>query len=79
MKSNIIGLKELRANAELYISQVMEGKSFIVVKRSKPVFKMMPPETEEQWETVVDFTKIGKGGVSAKTILKTLHAFNAKS
>ena len=44
MKNSIIGLKELRENADTYISQVEKGKSFIVVRRSEPVFKISPPE-----------------------------------
>lgn len=73
MKNNIIGLKELRANASIYISEVEKGKSFIVVRRSKPVFKISPAEDEsELWERVIDFTKIKKGGVSAKDILARL-------
>lgn len=76
MKNNIVGLKELRENIETYISQVKEGKSFIIIKKSKPVFKIVPPEVEEHWETVADFTAINKNGVSAKEILKELRKMN---
>jgi len=73
MKNVIIGLKELRENADAFISQVEKGKSFIVVRRSKPIFKIAPPdEADELWETVVDFTKIKKGGISARTLLSRL-------
>lgn len=68
----VIGLKDLRENVDSYISQVKRGKSFIVVRRSKPVFKIAPPDEEELWETVIDFTKIRKGGVPAKEVLKYL-------
>lgn len=37
-----------------------KGRSFVVVKRSK------------EWETVVDFTKMRKGGINVKHILKRL-------
>lgn len=77
MKKNIVGLKELRTNIENYISKVERGRSFIVVKKSKPIFKIVPPETEEQWETVVDFTAINKDGLPAKEILKSLRKLNA--
>lgn len=71
--NNIIGLKELRQNVDNFITQVKKGKSFIVVRRSEPVFKISPPgETEELWETVVDFTKIKKGGVEIEKILSRL-------
>ena len=77
MKINILGLKELRENMQKYASRVEEGESFIVVRKSKPVFKMVPPESEEQWETIADFTKINKNGVPAKEVLKALRKLNA--
>jgi len=76
MKNNIIGLKELRENIETYISRIKEGKSFIIVKKSKPVFKIVPPEIEERWETIVDFTTINKNGISARKVLKELRKLN---
>ena len=76
MKTPILGLKELRENLDNYISQVNKGKSFVVVRKSKPVFKIVPPETEEQWETVADFTAINKRGVPAKKILEELRKLN---
>jgi len=75
----IVGLKELRENIENYISQVKKGKSFIVVKRSKPVLKLVPPESEEEWETAADFTKINKNGIEAKKVLAALRKLNAYS
>ena len=73
MKNAIVGLKELRANIESYITEVKKGKSFIVVRRSKPVFKISSPEEDDgMWETVVDFTKIKKGGISISDLLSRL-------
>ncbi|MFT5036899.1 MAG: antitoxin (DNA-binding transcriptional repressor) of toxin-antitoxin stability system [Candidatus Azotimanducaceae bacterium] len=40
----IIGLKELRVNTEKYIIAASKGESFMVVRRSKPVFILLPPE-----------------------------------
>lgn len=74
---NIIGLKELRENMENWINEVGKGKSFVVFRKSKPVFKIVPAETEEQWETVVDFTTINKNGVSAQEVLKALRKLDA--
>lgn len=69
----IIGLKNLRANVQEYAEMVQQGMSFIVVKRSRPIFKISPIEKrEEQWETVIDFTKIRKGGIPAREILKRM-------
>ena len=36
----IVGLKELRENIDTYIEGVKKGRSFIVVRKSKPVFKI---------------------------------------
>ncbi len=74
MKNNtIVGLKELRENIEAYISKVRAGNSFIVVKKSKPVFRISSPEEDlSLWEPVIDFTKIRKGGVSIADLLSRL-------
>jgi antitoxin (DNA-binding transcriptional repressor) of toxin-antitoxin stability system len=68
----IVGLKELRENMETYATRVSKGESFIIVKKSKPLFSINPLDTEELWETVIDFAKIRKGGVSLEDILKKL-------
>ena len=55
---NIIGLRDLRENMDKYVAQINKGRSFTVVRRSRPVFKIVPPsEDTEKWETVIDFTK----------------------
>ena len=77
--NNIIGLKELRENIDKYITQIKKGESFLVVWKSKPVFKIISPLVEENWETVADFTTINKNGVSAKDILRVLQKINAKN
>lgn len=78
--TKIIGLKDLRENTEQYISHVKKGKSFLVVRRSKPIFRVSPVDEwgdEGVWETVVDFTRLNKKGVPIDTVmasLKRLHA-----
>lgn len=74
MKGNtIVGLKELRENIESYISKVKKGGSFIVVRKSKPVFRISPPEEDAGlWEPVIDFTRIKKGGVALADLLSRL-------
>jgi len=79
MKTHILGLKELRENMQKYASLVEKGESFIVVKKSKPLFKLVSPESEEQWEMVADFTKINKNGIPAGEVLKALRKLNANS
>lgn len=68
----IIALKDLRQKMSEYAQQVSKGRSFIVVKRSKPLFKIVPLVEEEEWEEVIDFTKIKKGGVDIEDILSRL-------
>ncbi len=71
-KGKIVGVKELRENLEKYINRVDKGESFTVVRRSRPVFKISPAEEENLWETVIDFTKIKKGGIDIKDLLARL-------
>lgn len=77
VKTNIIGFKELRLNAENYINAVKRGESFVVVRRSKPIFKIAPVDEwgdEGVWETVADFSKDKRGGIPADEFLKALRA-----
>ncbi|MFZ4631761.1 MAG: hypothetical protein ACOYL8_00970 [Patescibacteria group bacterium] len=71
---NMIALKELRLNIEKYANEVKNGKSFIVLKQSKPIFKLSPVEDggDERWDEVINFTKIKKGGVDIDSLLKAL-------
>lgn len=76
----IIGLKELRENVDAYVSQIERGRSFTVVRRSRPLFRIVPPDEDEGlWETVVDFTKFYKNGIPARDLLKKLRVLNGKS
>ncbi|MAG29210.1 hypothetical protein CL632_03675 [bacterium] len=72
--NQIVGVKELRENLPAYADAVQDGKSFTVVKRSKPIFKIIPIDEDDdgQWERVVDFTKINKDGVDAREVLNHL-------
>ena len=48
-----------------YISQIGKGRSFVVVRKSKPVFRLEPLDEwgdEGVWEKVIDSTKIKKEG-----------------
>ncbi|HRY62287.1 MAG TPA: hypothetical protein P5056_00740 [Candidatus Paceibacterota bacterium] len=73
----IIGTKELRNNLDDYIAKIQKGASFLVVRRSKPVFKISSPVAEdERWEEVVDFTKLKKGGLDIDDLLSRLEKCN---
>ncbi len=81
--AKIIGLKDLRENMETYIGAVKKGKSFVVVRKSKPIFKVSPAldewGDEGVWETIVDFTKIKKRGVPIDEVLASLKRLNAQN
>ena len=68
---NIVNLKELRENMSKYTKRVEKGDSFVVMKRSKPLFRISPVD-EDGWETIVDFTRAQKGGMSVKDVIKAL-------
>lgn len=77
--TTIIGLKELRERTEEFIRKVEKGKTFTVVRRSRPIFKIAPVDEwgdEGLWETVVNFQQINKGGVFAEQVLKSLSGRN---
>jgi len=69
---NIIGLKDLRENMSAYISKIEKGDEFVIIKKSRPVFKIVPFTSEDDWETVADFTKLKKGGVDINEVLARL-------
>jgi antitoxin (DNA-binding transcriptional repressor) of toxin-antitoxin stability system len=69
---SLIALKDLRLNMDKYASEVKAGKSFIVLKQSKPIFKLSPVDEDGRWEEAVNFTKIKKGGVDIDELLKAL-------
>ncbi len=69
-KKTIIGLRELRENTAELLKEIEKGKSFTVFRRSEPLFKVSPINND--WEEVVDFTKIKKGGVEIDDLLSRL-------
>lgn len=76
--NNIVNIKELRLNMNKYVNAVARGKSFLVMKRSRPVFQMNPikeislADDGPGWKTVIDFTKIRKGGVPLEEAMEVL-------
>ena len=75
---HIIGLKEFRANVDKVAKRVERGEPVTVVKRSRPLFTLYPPDrTEERWEQVIDFTQIEPEGVDIEKVLSRLRRLNA--
>jgi len=68
----IIGLRQLRENTSEYIKSVKQGNSFIVMRRSEPLFKISPINENADWEEVIDFTKIKKGGIEINDLLSRI-------
>ena len=54
-----------------YAEKIKFGQSFIVFKKSTPMFKISPIK-EDSWKEVIDFTKIKKGGIKIKELLQQL-------
>jgi len=69
--TNIINLREFRENVQAYADKVEDGASFIVMKQSKPLFKIISP-----WESF-DFTDNarrynGKRGIPVNRAIELL-------
>lgn len=74
----IIGLKVLRENMGHYASKIQEGESFIVVKQSRPLFKIGPVTdsvfSEEFLQSLDSAEKdIKSGRIKKIKTLKGLH------
>ncbi|MEA3449594.1 MAG: hypothetical protein U9Q85_01270 [Patescibacteria group bacterium] len=72
---NIIGLKEFRLNVDKFANRASKEGPITVFKRSKPLFKISAVNdnvSSGEWEEVIDFTKIKKGGVNIDDILSRL-------
>jgi antitoxin (DNA-binding transcriptional repressor) of toxin-antitoxin stability system len=67
----LIGLKELRENIDTFVKKIDSGESFVVFRKSKPIFKLSPVD-EGGWEEVIDFTKLKKGGIEIDDLLTRL-------
>ena len=71
--NNIVGLREFRESTQMFVKRVEAGETLVVMRRSKPLFRISPVE-DAGWETVVDFTKFRKGGIPAEELLKKLRS-----
>lgn len=77
-----VGLAVLQRDVEKYAKQVSKGHSFVVTKRSRPLFKIVAVDEEVdedndgKWETVIDFTKLTKDGkgIPASELVRRLEA-----
>jgi len=68
----IVGLKEFRQNVEKYAQSTQDGSSVVVVRRSKPLFRITSLDDSDLWERVIDFTLVKKGGVHIDDVLSRI-------
>jgi len=74
-EEQIVPFKDFRLNSQKYINAVGRGESFLVMKRSRPIFRMEP--VRERWESLDLRDKKGNG-MPAEKFLKILRAYNKK-
>ena len=62
MNTTIIKSRDLRDNMQAVADAVARGKSYLVMKQSKPLFRIVKADVDEwgdegNWTTIVDFEK----------------------
>jgi len=77
METQIIGVKQLHKNLKQISEAAMSGESFLIVRNSKPVFRIEPiKKTAKKKRTIKDLWKIrfdGKDKNLSKNIDKILY------
>lgn len=60
MEDKIIGVRELQRNLRVISNQALRGRSFMVVRNTKPLFRIEPPRSplKNARHTLADFKKI---------------------
>lgn len=57
-QAQIIGIKQLHKDLKKISALVLEGQEFIVVKNSKPAFKIVPLESPKAKFTLKDLSQL---------------------
>ncbi|MCR4307993.1 MAG: hypothetical protein NUV80_05510, partial [Candidatus Berkelbacteria bacterium] len=70
-------------NIDKYAAQVKAGRFITVVKRSEPLFRLVPIDDDDDdanWETLIDFRKFPgyENGIPASDLLARLRKINAE-
>lgn len=74
-----ISIKNFRTNLAEIADEIEDGNTYVIIRRSKPSFKVVPitSDNDEEWETVVDFTDGGKSnGAKIEDVLAILKKLN---
>lgn len=53
MQTNIVGIRELHGRLKEISEQALAGRSFIVIRNSKPVFRIEPYENDLEADYVI--------------------------
>jgi antitoxin (DNA-binding transcriptional repressor) of toxin-antitoxin stability system len=78
-KTKTLGLRALREDTDSVISAVSGGSNFVITRKSKALFRIVPM-LEEVWETSIDFTDGGKTrGILAEELLDEIEKFRLKN
>jgi hypothetical protein len=78
----IIKSRDLRNDMQKVADAVAKGKSFLVMKQSKPLFKVTKPDVDEwgdegHWKTMIDFRDAGyPNGIPADELLEIMKKFD---
>jgi antitoxin (DNA-binding transcriptional repressor) of toxin-antitoxin stability system len=73
-----IGFRELRENSDAIVNAVASGDSFLVKRKSKAVFRIVPVE-EEAWNVAIDFTEIHPNGVPIQDVIDVMENMKKKN
>ena len=79
-ETKIVGLRELREKMDTYVTRVGKGESFLVLRKSKPVFKMEPVDEwgdAGKWENLDLRNKQG-AGMDAKKLIALIKEFDER-
>ncbi len=57
MDTQIIGIKELQTRLKYYTDEAIKGKSFTVVRNTRPVFRLEPIHDQTQKKYTLDDVK----------------------
>lgn len=67
-----MSLKDFRIKLSQYTKTIEEDhKSLLVLRKSKPVFRVVPIDHED-WATIADFTEISQTGAPVQKVLAAL-------
>jgi antitoxin (DNA-binding transcriptional repressor) of toxin-antitoxin stability system len=77
-RTKSLGLKSFRENTESVIADINNGANFLVTRKSKALFRIVPVE-EEAWETLVDFRDYPNGGILAEDLLAQMDKFKLEN